>query len=162
MKIVINDCFGGFSLSPLAIKMWAKRKGRQCYFFRNGRDAKGGLSLDILEPLTLGEAEKEGIFIHAYDIPNPQEVLTKSADWHDMTDAEKSAHNALYEKHSLYGRDIPRDDPDLLAVVEALGDAASGKVAKLAIVEIPDGVEWEIDEYDGLESIHEKHRSWSA
>lgn len=28
-------------------------------------------------------------------------------------------------------------------------------------VEIPDGIEWELDEYDGLESVHECHRSWS-
>ena len=29
------------------------------------------------------------------------------------------------------------------------------------IVEIPDGVQWEITEYDGKECIKEKHRSWS-
>ena len=28
------------------------------------------------------------------------------------------------------------------------------------IIEIPDDIEWEIDNYDGIESIHEKHRSW--
>ena len=27
--------------------------------------------------------------------------------------------------------------------------------------EIPDDVEWEIDDYDGIETIHEVHRSWS-
>lgn len=44
--------------------------------------------------------------------------------------------------------------------METLGDAASGKQSKLKIVEIPDDVEWEIAEYDGRESIEEKHRSW--
>jgi hypothetical protein len=28
------------------------------------------------------------------------------------------------------------------------------------VVEIPDGVEWEIAEYDGLEWVAEKHRTW--
>ena len=30
----------------------------------------------------------------------------------------------------------------------------------LGIVEIPDGVEWEIEEYDGDEWVSEKHRKW--
>jgi hypothetical protein len=44
--------------------------------------------------------------------------------------------------------------------VEDLGDKASNWAAKLEVVEIPDGVEWEIDEYDGIETVDEKHRSW--
>ena len=36
-----------------------------------------------------------------------------------------------------------------------------GKFSYLKIVEIPDDVEWEIDDYDGIETIHEVHRSWS-
>jgi len=31
----------------------------------------------------------------------------------------------------------------------------------LKIVDIPDGVEWEIEEYDGMEWVAEKHRTWS-
>lgn len=65
------------------------------------------------------------------------------------------------------GREIPtgleepeRNDPDLVAVVEELGEAANGRFSKLRVVEIPDGVEWQIEEYDGLEWIAEKHRTW--
>jgi len=32
-KIVINTCFGGFSLSPKAIKRISELKGKECYFF---------------------------------------------------------------------------------------------------------------------------------
>ena len=54
-----------------------------------------------------------------------------------------------------------RTDPRLLAAVEKIGyEKANGVFADLEIVEIPDDVEWEIQEYDGWESIHEKHRSW--
>jgi hypothetical protein len=62
-----------------------------------------------------------------------------------------------------HASDIEEDraDPVLIAVIEELGsEKASGDFAKLHIVEIPDGVDWEIDEYDGIESISEKHRSW--
>ena len=56
--------------------------------------------------------------------------------------------------------DIDRDDEDLIAVVELLGTKASGRFAYLTIVEIPDGIYWEISEYDGLETVEERHRSW--
>lgn len=53
-----------------------------------------------------------------------------------------------------------RADPRVVRCVEALGEKANGRFSRLRIVEIPDGIDWEIDEYDGQESIAEKHRSW--
>lgn len=90
MKVVINVCFGGFSLSDIAIIELRKRRGA------------------CVEPYY----------------------------------------------------DLPRDNPTLVAVVEALGEQANGKYAELKVVEVPDDVEWFIDEYDGVETIHEKHRTW--
>lgn len=55
---------------------------------------------------------------------------------------------------------IPRDDPDLVAVVEELGDAANGQYGKLKIVEIPDNVKWYVQDLGGCEIIHEEHRTW--
>ena len=60
----------------------------------------------------------------------------------------------------FYNRDIPRDDPALVQVVEELGAKADGSCASLKVVEIPDDVEWEIAEYDGREWVAEKHRTW--
>jgi hypothetical protein len=57
--------------------------------------------------------------------------------------------------------DVERDDPVLVQVVEELGEKADGRYSQLKIVEIPDDVEWDIQEYDGIESIHEKHRVWN-
>lgn len=58
-------------------------------------------------------------------------------------------------------RSIPRDDKDLIEIVESLGTLANGWAADLKIVEIPDEVDWEIAEYDGFEHVAEKHRTWS-
>jgi hypothetical protein len=57
-------------------------------------------------------------------------------------------------------RDMSRDDPKLVECVESLGRQANGQFAKLKVVEIPDGVDWQIQEYDGSEWISEKHRTW--
>lgn len=56
--------------------------------------------------------------------------------------------------------DIPRDHPLLIQVVEELGNDASGPHATLKIVEIPDGVTWGVEEYDGTEWIRETSRTW--
>ena len=59
-----------------------------------------------------------------------------------------------------YDRDIPRDDPYLIQTIRELGKDADTRFCTLKIVEIPAEVEWEIDEYDGLEWVAEKHRTW--
>lgn len=57
---------------------------------------------------------------------------------------------------------ISRDDPRLIACVEKLGsEAASGDFGELKIVEIPDGVSWEIEQHHGNEWVAETHRTWS-
>ena len=56
--------------------------------------------------------------------------------------------------------DIPRDDPALIATINRLGSKANGEYAILTIVQVPAGVEWYIDNYDGKEWVAEKHRTW--
>lgn len=62
-----------------------------------------------------------------------------------------------YEFHSWENR----SDQDLVRIVEELGANAAGNFAELKVVEIPDGVEWQVEEYDGIEWVAEKHRTWS-
>jgi len=54
-----------------------------------------------------------------------------------------------------------RSNPKLIKVVKELGSKkVSGGFAKLKIVKIPDNIDWYIDEYDGMEHIAERHRTW--
>lgn len=55
---------------------------------------------------------------------------------------------------------IARDDIRLIAAVEELQEIANGLDAELKVVEIPDGVKWEIDASDGMEWVAEMHRIW--
>lgn len=57
---------------------------------------------------------------------------------------------------------IDRNDPILLQVIDQLGvKEASGQHASLKIVEVPDEVEWYIEDNDGNEHVAETHRTWS-
>lgn len=56
---------------------------------------------------------------------------------------------------------VSRTDPRLISLIESKGtDYCSGSCARLKVVEIPDDIEWEINDYDGKEAIEEVHRTW--
>ncbi len=65
------------------------------------------------------------------------------------------------DDHYLSYYDLERNDSIVVQVVEELKEKANGRFSSLKVVEIPDGIEWEINEYDGLEHVAEKHRTWS-
>jgi hypothetical protein len=48
----------------------------------------------------------------------------------------------------------------LIQVVEEMGGMANGSFASLKIVEIPNDVNWYIEDYDGHEWVAERHRTW--
>lgn len=52
-----------------------------------------------------------------------------------------------------YHRDLERDDPVLVQVVEELGKDAGHRHANLQIAEVAKGERWRIDEYDGYEDV---------
>lgn len=101
MKVVINKCYGGFSVSEAVYK-------------------ELGMEWD------------------GYGYPDNEEFGIESCDY------------KAYRSH-----------PALITAIERVGvESASGDMADLRIVDIPDGVDWEIEEYDGRESVREKSRSW--
>lgn len=53
-----------------------------------------------------------------------------------------------------------RTRDELVEVVERLGEDANGQHAALEIVELPVDFEWVVTEYDGVETVREKHRRY--
>jgi len=160
MKVAINRCWGGFSLSPKAVKRLAALEGRQCYFYDNPREPR--LDIHKIVPISLEQAEKSFLW-YAYDIPNAHEINWSPENWPELSQEERQRLNQDCEAHSISNRprDHERANPNLIRVIEELGTEANGSHAEIEIVEIPDGVEWIIDDYDGMESVHEAHRVWS-
>ncbi len=112
--IVINACYGGFSLSRAA-------------------------------------------FLRLREMGNA--TALEETDYADPKNQTDDASRSLAHVDS-YCRDIPRNDPQLVEIVRKMKSQGNGQCAKLRIVEIPDGADWEIEEYDGNEHIAEKHETW--
>jgi hypothetical protein len=133
IKVAINADYGGFGLSPKAIEKLAEKKGKKCYFFE---------SACVNEKITYKKVD-------GY----PTGLFWIASSTLDMD-------NFDYGKHNLAQRPEDRTDPDLIEVIEELGEEANGNFADLKIVKIPSNIKWQIMEYDGDEWIAEKHRTW--
>lgn len=119
-KVVVNGCYGGFSLSDAAIIRYGELKGFNLVKITS----------------THGEGD------HSY---TSEHFAIDGIDDGD---------------HYFSCYDIQREDPMLVMAVEELGELANGEFASLRIADVPDGVEWYIDDYDGIETVREKHRTW--
>lgn len=141
MKVVVNRCFGGFGLSDKAIEMIMKRKGLDCFRYKQTK-------------YNFGNGVKEYTRCDSFE----DDII---GDYYLTKDLGEKINKIPNEYFWYYNSKLERTDSDLIAVVEELGEElASGRFAELEVVEIPDDVNWEIDNYDGVETIHEIHRSW--
>jgi hypothetical protein len=141
MKVVINKCYGGFGLSHQAVMRYFEIKGITVY----------------------PEQGKDYWKFWTYWTVKPEDrIESKEGDeFYKISIEDRRAYNEAHSAQTIYERDIERDDPALVQAVEELGAVACGAHAELVVVEIPDGVEWCIEEYDGMEHVAEKHRTWS-
>jgi hypothetical protein len=75
--------------------------------------------------------------------------------------SSKDNSDCYYGYSEKYNFEYSRTDPALIKAVEVLKEEANSRFSNLKIIEIPEGVNWEIIDHDGLETVHEKHRIWS-
>ena len=140
MRLVLNKCYGGFGLSRKAIMRYAEIKGIKLYPW--------------ISSITKSVYKEKAV------LDNPEISLNYCTKSLIKEATEKE--DAEYEEGSFFSEyDIARTDPALIQTIEELGsEEASGKCAQLAIIEIPDDIDYLIDEYDGIEHIAENHRTW--
>jgi hypothetical protein len=131
MKVVINGDYGGFGLSEETIDRYIELAGLKLY---KHKDAEWNSTSYYTVPYD--EYEK----VHRED--------KKTGNYRDS--------NALCWTHY----DIARNDPILVQVVEEMGEKVNSVYSSLKVVDIPDDIEWQIEEYDGWEHVAEKHRTW--
>lgn len=136
MKIVVNCCFGAFKLSDAAYEKLISygvpvRKYIPEY-------------MSSIEPWN-GFDEGWVIFdrrLNGYDVASYRRPDNRYWDTSISYDERYRAH------------------PLLVRVIEELGSTASGRDSVLRVIEVPDGIDWCIEDHDGYEHIAEKHRTW--
>jgi hypothetical protein len=143
MKIVIKVDYGVFGLSNEAVERYIELKG-----------------LKLFQHLDEGRSSSS-----YYTVPYED---FKKVHHNDMIKTEwegKHEGNALFGRYTESNKlcwsgvhQIERNDPALVQVVEEMD--ANSTYSQLKVVEIPDDVEWDIEEYDGTEWVAEKHRTW--
>lgn len=133
MKVVLNSCYGGFGLSDEAYEKLNEWGIPIQAYISPERNPDTGLYILKLED------EGEVIF----DNTLSKDSVCCGRYWDSWTRDKES-----------------RSHPLVVRVVEELGERANGVHAKLRIADIPDDIEWKIDEYDGIEHIAESHRTW--
>jgi len=146
MKIVINVCYGGFGISDKAYEKLIEWGVPVQKYSRADRDESTGLYPE--NPANEGEV-----------------IFDK-----ELTEPGECQFNDIYHEYKGRVRESRywdtwlrsfRTHPLLIRVVEELGSEANGPFADLKIVEVPDDVHWDIEEYDGIERVAEQHRTWA-
>ena len=153
MKVILNKCYGGFGISPMAYKLYAEKKGIELYPYIE--DVSNYLSKGetIYNKTDWTDERLNRTLITHYFTKDLGESIVENEN-------NKSEIYELYRNYNLYINSKYRTDPVLIEVVEELGGKADGRYADLQIVEIPDGMIYDIDDYDGIETLHAPVQTW--
>lgn len=133
MKIILNKCFGGFGVSGAGLDLYAQKKGIILCPYRTIKGVEG--------VLTRGNLMN---YDYCFTKDLGERLCLAQADW-----------DALFLLDASH-----RQDETLIEVVEELGEKASGFYAKLKIVDIPDDLDYVIEDYDGFETLHQRVQIW--
>ena len=142
MKVAFNNCFGGFGLSPKALSEFSKKKGIKLTWYSQTGYAHNG-NEEYIRVVGVPENRSFSLYPLKKDCG---EKINRLVD-------------GLFYYPDFYSTES-RIDTDLIEIIEELGDEANGSCASLSITEIPDGSTFEIDEYDGNESIVPPRQGW--
>jgi hypothetical protein len=142
MKIVINGCHGGFGLSDEAIDRYIELKGLK--LFKHYNESWKCTSYFTVPYEEYEKANKNDM--------TKTEWERQSEGWGRYKESNDLCWSGLYQ--------IERNDPALVQVVEEMDHLANNTYSQLKVVEVPDDVEWYVEEYDGWEWVAEKHRIW--
>ncbi len=144
MKVVLNRSYGGFELSPEAIRLYAKYANINVYFYEQ---------VKYLRRDHYDEWRK---------VPDDEELDRLGSYVTSLYDLGYSFRKLPDDLCPFIDNDIDRTDENLIRTVEELGSKSFGKYAHLEIFDLPNDafVDTHIENEDGIETIHKNHEYW--
>jgi hypothetical protein len=89
-----------------------------------------------------------------------QAVMFLASQGHPMALLELEEYRRDGWNYSSFLQEVDRDDPTVVACILALGsEVASGPTSSLVVEQVPRGSNWDITEYEGLETLRVTSRS---
>lgn len=146
MKIILNKGYGGFSVSPKAHKLYAERLGKELFYYICHWDEH---RIVYYEKVSYEEFSRKNSLFYMYSFKDLGDKAFERLERNDESILNLDEHH--------------REDPLLIEIVEELGEEASGFAGTLRVVEIPDEFangNYDIDDYDGWETLHMKVQVW--
>lgn len=134
MKIIKNVCYGGFHFSDEAYEKMIAYGIPLKEYIKQKRNPETGL-------YDKSKNKKNVIFKRGES--EIDKIMKQFGDYWDNFDEK-----------------FKRTNETIIRVVEELGAEANNRFSRLEIVEIPDDIDWEIDDYDGIETIRRKGERW--
>lgn len=131
-RIVISNYEEGFNLSLEASKKYLELCGKECYFY---------------------------LYDYIRNIFNRVEYdRVKNRPHWDYYISSQDEGRCPHKLNFLFNeKSIKRNDENLIKVIEELDRE---QAAFFKIIEIPEGIEWEIEYNESSEYVSEKHRTW--
>lgn len=146
MKIAVNKCYGGFELSEKATLRMAELKGiklaiyyEYMYFHNDGEV--------YTKYFKERQKDADNFSMAYYLIVDPKKTELDELEMANYLTNEGSYYKSFYE-------DSSRVDSELIQTIEELGEEANSSYSNIKIVEIPDGSDFSINEYDGMETVY--------
>lgn len=151
MKLVIYKNNGTWMFSPKDVKNYLKFIGETKYFYKIDRKDYGYKKTTLLR-MSEGEVLTNSDMYFEYYISHTdlgKEVTFECAPFAIFMETE------LINPCSVFGS---RENSTFIEFVEL--NESKNIMSGFKVVEFPDDVNWEIEDYDGCEYIVEKHRKW--
>ena len=115
MKVILNKCYGGFGISPMAYKLYAEKKGIELYPYVEDNSNYISKGETIYHKVDWTDKRLNKHLAPHYFTKDLGEIIIEN-------ESNKSEFNELYKNYGLYINGRYRTDPILIEVVEELGE----------------------------------------
>lgn len=158
MEVILNKEYGSFSVSLMAYKLYAEKKGIELYayygdysnYLSQGVVVYRKIDWTVLSLLEYHNNNSSSLYCFTKDLG---ESIIESKE-------NKEEVNEIFIEYCFHLGSKDREDPILIEVVKELGSKANGSFSDLRIVNIPDDLDYVIDVYDGYETLHQRVHTW--